>query len=484
MANFDKLKQDFLNRVKANKTTRWVRFAIVSLIFFAWVAWLGNWWVGLWWFLLFDIYITGYIPFSWWKNSKSAVVRTIMSWVDAIVYALVLVYFIFAFVGQNYQIPSSSLEKTLLTGDYLWVNKMIYGPRVPMTPVHFPLVHNTLPILNCDSYTDCPEFEYHRLKGLRDIELGDIVVFNFPAGDTVVTRMEDSPEYYYLLLKRYPREYIASNPQTFGEIKYRPVDRRQNFVKRCVGLPGQRFKIVNDTIYNDGVAMFMPENVQFSYFITADRRLDPSITKELGITDSDVQELNFSAPQRTMLASAMPSVLSAAHIYNLPLTTKMIDTLRERGYLNDAVKTNDLIHVSGAEANLFPWGVSDDWTLANYGGDDGLLIPAKGTTIELNPSTWAIYERCIRNYERHPEAHLGDDDRVYFGDTPADTYTFEMDYYFMVGDNRDYSQDSRFWGFVPEDHIVGSPMIVLISFDQERGGIRWDRIFKDANPDK
>lgn len=146
--------EDFRRRISEIHTSRWVRFAIVSLIFFAWVAWLGNWWVSLWIILLFDIYITGYIPLTWWKKSKNKTVKSVMSWVDAIVYALVLVYFVFAFIGQNYQIPSSSLEKTLLTGDYLWVNKMAYGPRVPMTPIHFPLVQNTLPIINTKSPID------------------------------------------------------------------------------------------------------------------------------------------------------------------------------------------------------------------------------------------------------------------------------------------------------------------------------------------
>ncbi len=145
-----------MRRIHAVKTTRWVRFAIVAVIFTLWVAWVGNWWLWLFIFLLFDIYITGYIPLTKWKQSKNPVVRSVMSWVDAIVYALVLVYFIFAFIGQNYMIPSSSLEKTLLTGDYLWVNKVTYGPRVPMTPIHFPLVHNKLPIINTKSYLDWP----------------------------------------------------------------------------------------------------------------------------------------------------------------------------------------------------------------------------------------------------------------------------------------------------------------------------------------
>ena len=182
-------------RLARVKPTRWARFAIVSVIFLAWVAWLGSWWVVVFWPLLADIYLTQYVPWDWWKYSKSQAVRTVMSWVDAIVYALVLVYFLFLFVGQNYQIPSSSLEKTLLTGDYLWVNKMVYGPRVPQTPLHFPLAQNTLPG-GIKSYIEWPQWRYHRLKGVRKVQRGDIVVFNFPCGDTVTTKVNnpDDPE--------------------------------------------------------------------------------------------------------------------------------------------------------------------------------------------------------------------------------------------------------------------------------------------------
>lgn len=486
----DKFIEDFKARVADNKATRWLRFGMVSVIFFAWVAWMGNWWLGLLWFLLFDIYITGYIPFTWWKKSKSKAVRTVMSWIDAIVYALVLVYFIFAFVGQNYQIPSSSLEKTLLTGDYLWVNKVLYGPRVPMTPVHFPLVHNKMPIVGGDSYLDNPSLDYRRLKGLRNVESGDIVVFNFPAGDTVVTRLEESPEYYYLLREKYPREYIEAHPEIFGKIKYRPVDRRQNFVKRAVGLPGERLKIVDDTIYINGVAQAMPENVQFSYVVASSRMLDTDtdLLHELGIAEGDVNRLSFNPEERTILAGILPESANSPYLYMLPMTSQMIQSLKERGYIDGLKKTNQIFPTTGEQAFLFPSPVANQWTLSNYGGEDGLLIPAKGTTIKLTPTAWDIYNRCIRNYEGHTDACLGEDGKVYIDGKVADTYTFAMDYYFMMGDNRDLSQDSRFWGFVPEDHIVGTPMIVLISFDKDRsmfnGGIRWNRILRDANPDK
>lgn len=486
--NTSTFKSDFLKRIADVKATRWVRFGVVAALFIAWVAWIGNPWWALLLILLFDIYITGYIPFTWWKNSKNKAVTAVMSWVDAIVYALILVYFVFSFVGQNYQIPSSSLEKTLLTGDYLWVNKLTYGPRVPMTPVHFPLVHNTLPILGCKSYLDSPSNSYRRLKGLRNVERGDIVVFNFPAGDTVCARFEESPEYYDLLVKHYGREFIKQNPDKFGEVIYRPVDRRQNFVKRAVGMPGQRIRIVRDTIYIDGKPQPMPANAQFNYIVATSAPISDERMHSLGIAGGDVQGLMAEGTDRMRLMSILPGAQQNDFFYVMPMTQAMIAELKADGTLHDAVKFGEVFATDGATLNLFPEGIAENWTLSDYGGTQGLLIPKKGMTVRLTPETWKIYHRVIRNYEGHTDAYIDNDGIVYIDGKPADAYTFAMDYYFMMGDNRDNSQDSRFWGFVPEDHIVGTPMRVLISFDRDRsifnGGIRWNRIFKDANPDK
>lgn len=459
MADF---KTDFLRRIAEIKKTRWIRFGIVSLLFFAWVAWLGSWWVLLFYPLLFDIYITGYIPLTWWKNSKNPAVRTVMSWVDAIVYAIVLVYFVFAYIGQNYQIPSSSLEKTLLTGDYLWVNKMVYGPRVPMTPIHFPLVQNTLPLINTKSYLDNPQWEYHRLKGLRNVESGDIVVFNFPAGDTVALKVQN-PD-YYSLVQQVGKDYITANPDIFGEVIYRPVDRRENYVKRCVGLPGETLKIVDGTIFINGKEQAQPQNVQFNYFIKLKNgRLSAQEWDQLGVAVDD-----------RGVTRDMPDINVA------PLTADMVATLKAR---NDIELVERI--TTYPEEFIYPleqgekWG----WGQDNYGP---VWIPQKGKSVELNDSTWALYNRCIRNYEGN-EAHIKNG-IVYINGEPAKEYTFKMDYYFMMGDNRHNSLDSRFWGFVPEDHIVGTPMFVLISFDKDKslfnGGVRWNRVFKDANPEK
>ena len=233
----------FMERLRAVKPTRWIRFGIVSAIFFLWVVLMGNPWLALLWFILLDIYITAYIPWGWWKK-KTGATRTVMAWVDAIVYALVLIYFIFAFVGQQYEIPSSSLEKSLLVGDRLWVDKTVYGSRVPQTPIHFPLAQHTLPVINTKSYIETPQLEYHRMPGRRSIERGDIVVFNFPQGDTVALAMQNR-DYYQLKYELAqqgvadPAAYMANNPQTFGKIIWRPVDRRENYVKRTIGLPGE-----------------------------------------------------------------------------------------------------------------------------------------------------------------------------------------------------------------------------------------------------
>jgi signal peptidase I len=481
----NKFVQELKRRTSQIKKTRWWRFGIVALIYTAWVIWLNNYWFLLGLVLLFDIYITGFIPFTWWKNSKNAAVRTVMSWVDAIVYALVLVYFIFGFVGQNYQIPSSSLEKTLLTGDYLWVNKLVYGPRVPITPVNFPLVHNTMPIIGGKSYLDTPSNAYRRLPGLRNVESGDIVVFNFPAGDTVALKYEETPEYYETLVDRYGWAEVNTNKAQFGDVIYRPVDRRTNFVKRAVGLPGERLKIVDDVIYINGKAQKQPENVQFRYLAALTSPLTDQTMKELEITASDVMSISPDAGILPHLMPYLPGATTKDAITVLPMTEGMIKALTATGQLKSYVKLSKL-NVEELPA-LFPKVLSEDWTLSNYGGDNGILIPKKGMTVEMTPENWALYERVIRNYENHPEARLVGD-VVYMGDKPIKNYTFEMDYYFMMGDNRDMSQDSRFWGFVPEDHIVGTPMVVLISFDRDRsmldGGIRWNRILKSANPDK
>lgn len=466
----DKVKSSLRARTSNIKTTRWVRFGIVAALWIAFTIWMQTWWLALVLFLLIDIYITGYIPFTWWKHSKNKTVRTVMAWVDALVYAIILVYFVFNFIGQNYTIPSSSLEKTLLTGDYLFVNKMTYGPRVPMTPIHFPLVHNTLPFLNCNSYLEWPHVKYRRLSGFRNVESGDIVVFNFPAGDTVMTKCPN-PDYYQLVaLKGY--EAVNNNEAVFGKKITRPVDRRENYVKRAVGLPGQRLKIVDGDIYIDGQMQAMPRDAQFAYYVMTDGNRLPEIFFD---------ELDIAKDDRVLMQT--PVVYPP--VYRLPLTKEMLAKVESYPHVTTVTRED----ASDDPLNIFPFELAqrEGWTRADYGGSKGILIPKKGMTVELDYDNWLLYERAIRVYEDNPSAQWKDG-KVYINDQPVDTYTFAMDYYFMMGDNRDNSLDSRYWGFVPEDHIVGTPVGVLISFDKDKsifnGKIRWNRIFRDANPDK
>lgn len=483
------------------KKTRWIRFGIVSLIFFAWVAWLGNWWVALWWFLLADIYLTQFIPWNWWKFSKSSIVRTVMSWVDAIVYALVLVYFLFAFVGQNYQIPSSSLEKTLLTGDFLWVNKMVYGPRVPMTPLHFPLAQNEL--FGCKSYIEKPQFEYHRLKGFRSVERGDIVVFNFPAGDTVIVG-KPNPDYYTQVMEAGAQLMQASlesfndDPTMYDKVmqagrKYidshcalihHPVDRRDNYVKRCVGLPGERVSVVNGVVHINGKAISEPKNVQYNYevYLKGDFYDEAYLTDELDMARDDFEGHSHSNLHCDIcgLNNANISLL-----HNIPLTYEMKSKLEGCSWVT---KIEPSSIGSGESIYIYPVGRNYGWTRSNFANDiGGLWIPKKGVSIDLTKKqNQEIYARCIRDYEKVDLTIK--DGKAYIDGKPANSYTFKMDYYWMMGDNRDNSLDSRFWGFVPEDHIVGTPMFVIVSFDKDKGWfdgkIRWNRVFRDANPDK
>ena len=441
------------------KKTRWWRFGAVALLYVLWTIWMGNPWLLLGLLLLGDIYLTQFLPWGAWKGLENKTLRTIMSWIDAIVYALVLVYFLFLFVGQNYQIPSSSLEKSLLTGDFLWVNKVVYGPRVPQTPLHFPLAQNTLPFFNCKSYIEHPQLDYHRLKGLRNVERMDIVVFNFPAGDTVALKCPN-PDYYSLCLER-GRDVVRNNKDVFGDIVYRPVDRRDNYVKRCLGLPGETLQIKDGIVYANGKAVPQPKNVQYRYYVETDGTI---------ITDGIFEELGISMEDR----------LGQGNQYILPLTAEMKKTLESKSW----VRVVQRIQCDPSETILtYPVGTDYGWTHADYGP---IWIPKKGAKIDLTMENLPLYERCIRNYEGNElEVKNG---QIIINGKPATSYTFKMDYYWMQGDNRDNSLDSRYWGFVPEDHIVGTPAIILISFDKDKslfnGGIRWNRIFRMPNPDK
>ena len=264
---------------------QYIRFGVAAVLYGLFILWMQSAWLLLGYILLVDIFLTKYIHWGAWKNVKNPRLRNALEWVDDIIFALIAVYFINVFIFQNYQIPSSSLEKSLLVGDYLFVSKLSYGPRVPNTPIAFPLVQNTLPIVNCKSYLDWPEWGYKRVKGLGQVKRDDIVVFNFPAGDTVALKMQN-PD-YYTLVALYGRDAIWRNKAQFGDVIYRPVDKRENYVKRCIGMPGDTIEIRNNQVYIDGKAAKNPEKMQFNYFVETTGMLSEEQFRLLDVSKAD-----------------------------------------------------------------------------------------------------------------------------------------------------------------------------------------------------
>ena len=473
----DKQKQ------KLNMKVQWAKFAVVLALYLLFLVWVESWLGLIVVPFIFDVYITKKIHWQWWKDEEGPV-RFIMSWVDALVFALVAVYFINLFFFQNYVIPSSSLEKSLLTGDYLFVSKVSYGPRIPETPLTMPLTQHTMPLVNVKSYIEWPHWDYRRVKGLGNVKLNDIVVFNYPAGDTLCNEERYQANDYYQMVysigdqileqngqqqdvrvlnplqqrhyfeKVYAagRNYILNMPGEYGDIISRPTDRRENYVKRCVGLPGQTLQIKNRIVYLDGKANKEPDNVQYTYKMKLKGEFPVELADELGITNEDLLMYNQSGV--------------------IPLTKKAYLALKANKNLVESISINaDAIY-----GDLYPLNAYTGWTRDNYGP---VWIPKKGKSIQLNLKNLPIYERCIKVYEGN-DLKVDSKGNIFINGKLAKSYTFKLDYYWMMGDNRHNSADSRYWGFVPEDHIVGKPIFIWWSHSPDHpgfSGIRWNRLF-------
>ena len=433
-------------KAKINPRVQWGKFIAVTLCYLLFLFWVGSWWGLIVVPFIYDVYISKKIKWQWWKDAEGPT-RFIM-------------------------------------GDYLCVSKVSYGPRIPETPLSMPLTQHTLPIINTKSYIEWPHWDYRRVKGLGHVKLNDIVVFNYPAGDTLCSADTYKDQDYYALcsyigksllasqgmeqpdlkamnpvaqrdylesVMAMGRKYMKDNPVEYGEIITRPTDRRENYVKRCVGLPGQTLQIKNRIVYLNGKANKEPDNVQYSYYVKLKGQMPTELMDELGISNEDMASLNQYG--------------------YLPLTQKAAKKLAARKDIVADIRLN----TDAQTGDLYPLNAYTGWTRDNYGP---VWIPKKGATVKLNMKNIAVYERPIRAYE-HNDLKVKDG-QIYINGRLAHSYTFKMDYYWMMGDNRHNSADSRYWGFVPEDHIVGKPIFIWWSHNPDHpgfSGIRWSRLF-------
>ena len=436
---------------------KWARFGFWAVLYILWVIWLGNycWLFGL--IPIFDHHITRKVKWLFWKKEyKEGEKRNaLLDWLDAIIFAVVVVTFINTFFFQAFKIPSSSMESSLYTGDHLFVSKLAYGPKMPQTPLTIPFTHNV--IGGKESYSTLIQSDYKRLKGFGKVETGDYVVFAFPHGDTVFVR-EPAAD-YHAIIRTYGREYAY---KMFGDIKVRPSDKKDHYVKRCVASAGDTLEIRDGQVYINSVAQQVWPGVQNSYeVITTGQRINPVNLDKLGVNASEV-----------WFDQQLPGYPA------LPLTAEMLETIK--GFSN-VVSVKQNIDVWPAdypdsEKTIFPFSPDYRWTRDNFGP---LWIPSKGATVKLTLENLPLYSRIITSYEGNTlEVRDG---KIYINAEETQSYTFSQDYYFMMGDNRHNSLDSRYWGFVPEDHIVGKPALIWLSIDGNKkfpNSIRWRRFFK------
>ena len=394
-------------------------------------------------------------------------------WADAIVFALVAAMIIRGMMVELYNIPSSSMEKSLLTGDHLLVSKMAYGAKTAQTPLAVPLIHNVLPGTNgrVESYLKWIHLPYHRYPGLGKVERFDAVVFHYPDGDTMCTA-QFSNRSYHELVRRYGREAVEQdrvwdeygNRVEIGKIRVRPVDKRENFIKRCIGLPGEDLQIVDWQVLINGEPIETPEEAQFTYAVLFNPIVVPErVLDQMGVSHEDIDRAH------------QQMFLNNTYYYIIPLSPSMAAKMAGR---YEVLDIQPFIHpadtVDGGE--MFPHVDSLNWSIDNYGP---VHIPAKGETLQLTVETLPFYRRVIEAYEgNRVEVNEG---RIFINGEETTEYTVKMDYYWMMGDNRHNSIDSRYWGFVPEDHIVGKARFIYYSIDKDHGRIRWNRIFRNAS---
>jgi signal peptidase I len=424
------------------------------------------------------------IPYEEYKAYKKPKSR---EWVDAIAFAVVAASLIRMFYIEAFTIPTSSMEATLLRGDFLFVSKIAYGPRVPNTPISFPFAHHTMPgTTNMKSYLEWIKFPYHRLPGFGPVKRNDCVVFNFPEGDTLTLERQSEYPYKQMIrdagmqilsqqyagkqaeyeqLKKNKKEYLKQINKIGKQVverQYhiieRPVDKKENYVKRCVGIAGDTLEIKDAVLYINHKPAYEAATVQYIYVVqTNGTPLNENMLIEKSLTAERIYQIGANQYEVTLTAA------NAEKMRQMPTVESV-----EKEIIPKGVIVNPFA--------IFPNTDEYGWTRDNFGP---IIIPKKGMTMKLTPENISVYKRVITHYE-HNTLQIKDGNFIING-KPANEYTFKMDYYWMMGDNRHHSQDSRYWGFVPEDHVVGKPVFIWFSYDSQLGKVRWNRIFSGVD---